>query len=503
MVSAGFMFDSILNILTVIHFCSIAGLALYGIHRIWLLIAWYQKIPGDTIQSAGFLSEEFPLVTVQVPLYNEPMVCERIIDAVAKFDWPEDKLEIQILDDSNDHTAEIANTRVKLWAENRRNIYLIFRQNRTGYKAGALANGLKQAKGEFIAIFDADFIPLPDFLKKTIPQFSNPEVGMVQTRWGFVNTGYSWLTRLQGLLLSSHFDIEHAVRFKRRLFFNFNGTAGIWRRKAIESAGGWQSDTVTEDLDLSYRAQLAGWQFVFLNDVVVPSELPVTLSDFRCQQERWSKGSIQTAKKMLPKILASSVPIAVKIEAVAHLLVNFCWLFGFVSIITLYPVLLCRIQIGPWQMIWIDVPLFLLSGAAVLIYYFIYGFASTRNQFLKVLPLLPALSIGLAPCLSLSVLKGLFQKGGLFKRTPKFGISDNMPANGFRFTISDQTAKNLILNIPLLIYSMVPLIFAWERGTWPAIPLLCLFPMGFSLVVGNDLMEMFIICFYQNKNNNT
>lgn len=326
---------------------------------------------------------------------------------------------------------------------------------------------------------------------------------MVQTRWGFVNTAYSWLTRLQGLLLSSHFDIEHAVRFKRRLFFNFNGTAGIWRRKAIETAGGWNSDTVTEDLDLSYRAQLAGWRFVYLNDVVVPSELPITLSDFRCQQERWSKGSIQTARKMLPKVLASSVPIAVKIEAVAHLLANFCWLFGFVSIITLYPVLLCRIHIGPWQMIWIDVPLFLLSGAAVLIYYFMYGFASKRNQFLKVLLLLPAVSIGLAPCLSLSVLSGFFLKGGLFKRTPKFGISDNMPVKRFRFAISDQAAKNLILNVPLLIYSMVPLFFAWERGTWPAIPLLCLFPMGFSLVVGNDLLDIFISSFQQNKNNNS
>jgi len=306
-----------------------------------------------------------------------------------------------------------------------------------------------------------------------MPDFEDTDVGMVQARWGFLNAGFSWLTRLQSLLLSSHFGIEHAVRYKRGLFFNFNGTAGVWRRFAIESSGGWQPDTVTEDLDLSYRAQLAGWRFVYLNNVVVPSELPITLADFRCQQERWSKGSVQTAKKILPEIYMSSLPVRIKIEATAHLLANFCWLFGFIATLTLYPVLLSRIKIGPWQMIWFDVPLFLMSGVAVLAYYYVYNFSLNKKSSLYVLLLLPAVSIGLAPRFAFSVIKGLFVKGG--------GIYADAEIR--------DTVSNLVLNIPLVIYSLMPLIFAWERGTWLAIPLLCLFPTGFFIVLGNDFSE--------------
>lgn len=492
------LFD-ILTILTVIHFISIGGLALYGLHRIWLLVCWFKSRDIFFVQNQIYddenraLNIEYPLVTVQVPLYNEPLVAARIIDAVASFRWQTDKLEIQILDDSSDNTSSIVKERVKYWSDKGVWIYAVFRKNRTGYKAGALQNGLKQSKGEFIAVFDADFIPPPDFLEKTVPHFYSKEIGMVQTRWGFLNARYSWLTRLQALMLSPHFEIEHKIRFSRHLFFNFNGTAGVWRREAIESAGGWQDDTVTEDLDLSYRAQLAGWKFLYLNDVVVPSELPVNLSDFRSQQERWSKGSIQTARKILPRLITSQLPLSIKIESIAHLMANFCWLLGFIITMTLYPVILYRIGIGMYQVLWIDIPLFCISAGAILTYYFVYSTITRQTYTLIALPVLPIISIGLAPCFALSVLKGVFQRGGVFKRTPKFGVADNtqlsLSVKRFR-RFNYPIINNLLLNIPLFIYSLMPVVFTWQRETWPAIPFLSLFPLGFFLVLLSDLLAI-------------
>ncbi|MBF0303330.1 MAG: glycosyltransferase, partial [Desulfamplus sp.] len=237
-----------------------------------------------------------------------------------------------------------------------------------------------------------------------------------------------WLTRLQTLMLSPHFGIEHKIRFSRHLFFNFNGTAGVWRKEAIELSGGWQDDTVTEDLDLSYRVQLSGWKFLYLNDVVVPSELPINLSDFRSQQERWSKGSIQTARKILPSLLSSPVSLSVKIEAIAHLMANICWLLGFIVTITLYPVIFYRLSIGICQITWIDIPLLCISSA-ILTYYLVYSIFSDQSYVLTVLPLLPIISIALSPFFAFSVVKGLFEKGGVFVRTPKFGFSDNSDRN--------------------------------------------------------------------------
>ncbi|WP_186441250.1 glycosyltransferase family 2 protein [Desulfamplus magnetovallimortis] len=446
----------ILNILTLIHFASMGGLALYGTHRIWLLICWF-KSRSEEKHETRLSFDKLPLVTIQVPLYNEPLVAARIIDAVASIQWQSNKLEIQILDDSSDETNDIVKESVKYWAGQGVWIYAIFRNNRKGYKAGALQNGLRQSSGEFIAVFDADFIPPTDFLKKTIPHFypidlnqdltdqnkisrkrnkiiknknfinsntKDKKIGMVQTRWGFLNSRYSWLTRLQTLMLSPHFGIEHKIRFSRHLFFNFNGTAGVWRKEAIESSGGWQDDTVTEDLDLSYRAQLSGWKFLYLNDVVVPSELPATLSDFRSQQERWSKGSIQTARKILPGLLSSPVSLGVKIEAIAHLMANVCWLLGFIVTMTLYPVILYRSSIGICQVKWIEIPLLCISFS-ILTYYLVYSIFNRQYYVLTALPLLPIISIALSPFFALSVVKGAFEKGGVFVRTPKFGFSDS------------------------------------------------------------------------------
>lgn len=482
------MFAIILNFLTVMHFLSMAGLAVYGSHRLWMISCRLQIAYGkSSVQKLR--NHPMPSVTVQIPLYNEPKVAGRIIDAAAALEWPDKKLQIQVLNDSWDETCIISAERAAYWAERGRNISVIQRDNRFGYKAGALKAGLKQASGDFIAVFDADFVPLPDFLKRTMPYFSRPDIGMVQARWGFLNPTYSWLTRLQALLLSAHFGIEHAVRCKRGLFFNFNGTAGIWRKSAILSAGGWQSDTVTEDLDLSYRAQLAGWRFVYIHDVEVPSELPVTLADFRSQQERWSKGAIQTARKLLPRVLTASLPLSVKVEAIAHLLANCCWVFGFIATLTLYPVLINRIGIGVYQVLWIDLPLFSFTSGAVLLYYLIHGLKSGLKPSLFALPLLPAASIGLAPFFSLAVLKGMFQKGGLFVRTPKFGILENSTKQSVFIIDGSTVCLNLLMNLALFVYMLMPVYFSLSRGTWPALPFLCMFPAGFLLMIVCDLRE--------------
>ena len=481
---------SILDALTVVHFIAIGGLAVYGIHRIWMMACWFTKTVPQKNRSPLCLSGQYPMVTVQIPLYNEPLVARRIIDAVASFSWPVDKFEIQVLDDSTDPTRKIVDSAAAVWRARGLDIVVIRRTQRTGYKAGALANGLKRAKGSFVAVFDADFVPEPDFLIQTMPHFQDPQVGMVQTKWAFFNAGYSWLTRLQSLLLSAHFNVEHEVRFSRGLFFNFNGTAGVWRKNAIETAGGWSSDTVTEDLDLSYRAQMGGWRFVYLNDVVTPSELPATLSDFRRQQERWGKGAIQTARKLLPKILSSALPFPVKREAAAHLLSNFCWVFGFLATITLYPVLLNRMGIGPYQIIWIDFPLFCLTGVIVLVFYTVFALKNGQWQALFTLPFLPAASIGLAPFFALAVIRGLFQTGGEFKRTPKSGVQDNYAFKRFPLKVRSDVGLSLMMNIPLLMYMTAPVYFAWHRGTWPAIPFLCLFPLGFILILGPDLRNI-------------
>ncbi|MFH1153852.1 MAG: glycosyltransferase [Pseudomonadota bacterium] len=478
-----------LKLMTIVHFFSMTGLALYGIHRIWMIGCWCRTKTGLKIDPEPGQDTDLPKVTVQVPLYNEALVAERIIDAVAAFDWPADRLQIQILDDSTDVTCRIVEERIRFWQRRGKDIQAIHRARRTGYKAGALAHGLKQATGEFIAVFDADFVPRPDFLVKLIPCFNRPDIGMVQARWGFLNVGFSWLTRLQSLLLSTHFGVEHAMRYSRNLFFNFNGTAGVWRKAAIENSGGWTSDTVTEDLDLSYRAQLAGWRFVYADHVCVPSELPVTLADFRCQQERWAKGAIQTAVKLLPRLVAAPLPLRVKIEAAAHLMANFCWVLGFLATFTLYPVLLNRIGIGVREIFWFDLPLFLLTGVAVIAYYMIYSALSGTGWQLGVLSLLPAASIGLAPSFSLAVLKGLTTTGGVFQRTPKFGVTDSGPGQ-FRVRFHSRILLNLAINIPLWIYSLVPVVFAWHRGTWPALPFLCFFPLGFGIIIATDGREL-------------
>ena len=303
------------TIILSIYVCILSILFVYGSNC--LIIVFLRR--GKKKKNDFYLPNNYPTVTVQLPIYNELYVAERLIKNVSNMYYPRDKLEIQVIDDSTDETTDLIHRCIEDIKSQGTNISILHRQSRKGYKAGALKEGMKSAKGEFIAVFDADFMPDPNFLIRCIPKFSDPEVGMVQTRWGHVNSEYSLLTKAISIVIDGHFKMEQGARYNAGLFLNFNGTAGIWRKKCIEESGGWQEDTLTEDLDLSYRAQLLGWKLVFLDDVVSPAEIPVQINAFKRQQFRWAKGSIQCAKKLMPKVLCADIPVFKKFEALIHL----------------------------------------------------------------------------------------------------------------------------------------------------------------------------------------
>src|SRR5215207_8566702 len=313
------------TLILVVYFFVLSILAIYGWHR-YYLVYLYMKNRGRAPEPLPLPDPSLlPRVTIQLPIFNEMYVADRLIDAVCEMDYPRDLLEIQVLDDSTDETQEIAELAVRRHAAKGLNIAYLHRVDRRGYKAGALEAGLLKASGEFIAIFDADFIPSADFLSRTLPDFTESNIGMVQARWGHINQDYSLLTKIQSILLDAHFVLEHGGRNRAGCFFNFNGTAGVWRRTAIDSAGGWQHDTLTEDLDLSYRAQLAGWRFVYRSDVLTPSELPEDMSAFRAQQFRWAKGTVQTARKLLGRVVSSKLSLSQRVEACFHMLPHFAY----------------------------------------------------------------------------------------------------------------------------------------------------------------------------------
>jgi len=487
------MFSENLYLYTILYFAAMTGLSLYGMHRIWLLICWHQerkKILPGTVCHLPEKMTHFPFVTIQLPLFNERFVAERLIDASALIDWPRDRFEIQILDDSDDDTGEIVDERVNYWSQKGIDVKVLRRGERTGYKAGALHYGLQRALGEYIAIFDADFVPPAEFLQKTIPHFCTDCIGMVQARWDFLNKDQSWLTRIQSILLGAHFHIEHWVRFKRGLYFNFNGTAGIWKKEAIVSSGGWEDDTVTEDLDLSYRAQLKGWKFVYLADLCVPSELPSTIASFRSQQQRWAKGSIQTARKILPRIIRSNISRRVKIEAGFHLLSNLGWFCGMIITLTLVPAIILRTEIGPYQMLRIDLPLFIGTTCMLTFFFLVYACHYEGKRSIAYVVLLPFFSIAVAPSIALSVMKGIFSWGGPFERTPKFGIDGVQKFPRQSLAYLNNTSSHLFLTCSLLLYSLIPFSYALHRGTWFALPFLALFPAGFLMVILKELSEM-------------
>ena len=468
--------------LIILYFVLLAFLSIYGSHRYYLAFLFIKTLDKNRTPDKEF--EKLPPVTIQLPLFNEMYVVERLIDSVVKTDYPKDLLEIQVLDDSTDETVEIVKSRVEKYRKEGFDIKHIHRTNRSGFKAGALEAGMAEAKGEYIAVFDADFIPTPSFLKKTIHYFTNPKIGMIQMRWGHVNRDYSLLTKLQAIFLDGHFVIEHTARNRTGRFFNFNGTAGIWRKKTIIDAGGWQHDTLTEDLDLSYRAQMKGWNFIYLPMHEVPAELPVDIIAFKSQQHRWAKGSIQTAKKLLGRVFRSDYPMKVKIEAVFHLAGNVNYLVMIPFSLLILPLIIVRTELDWNRWLIIDIPLFLLATTSISAFYLLsqkYIFPSWKNTF-KYLLFLMGLGIGLSVNNSVAVIEALFGHESEFVRTPKFGVelgNEDWTKKKYR-----AKRKLLIPSIELIlgIYFSIAVYIAFINHMWLVLPFLVLFQYGYLFI---------------------
>jgi cellulose synthase/poly-beta-1,6-N-acetylglucosamine synthase-like glycosyltransferase len=399
-------------------------LSIYGIHR-YEVIREYMKVRKKLPVGPARRFEHLPTVTIQLPLYNERYVVERLLASISQIDYPRDLLQIQVLDDSTDDTHEFTESLVAEYRSGGLPIEYHHRTNRHGFKAGALQDGMATATGEFIAIFDADFVPPRDFLMRTIHWFADPRVGVVQTRWAYLNRHYNLLTEVQAMLLDGHFVLEHAARFGAGLFFNFNGTAGVLRRAMIDDAGGWQHDTLTEDSDLSYRAQLKGWRFVYLPSLECPSELPVEMYGFQVQQSRWAKGLTQVARKLLPAILKSNAPWRTKLEAFLHLTPNISYpLMLIVSALTL-PVMIVRFYMGVFQMVMVDLPLIVASFWSIGAFYVVAHrelFPRDWKRAFAFLPALIAAGIGLTLINAWAVLEALFGIKTAFARTPKYAV---------------------------------------------------------------------------------
>ncbi len=460
----------------------LAALAVYGFHRSTLVWLYYRFRSTKPEPKGRF--EELPVVTVQLPMFNEMYVVERLLEATANIDYPRDKLEIQVLDDSTDETQEICKRKVAELVERGLDAKYIHREDRQGFKAGALEHGLQLARGEFVLVFDADFVPRPDILKETIHFFTDDEVGMVQVRWEHLNRDYSALTKVQSVMLDGHFIIEHTARHRSGRFFNFNGTAGIWRRAAIETSGGWQHDTLTEDMDLSYRAQLKGWKFVYLPHIVSPAEVPVEMNSFKSQQFRWAKGSIQVARKILPTIMRSDVPWTVKMEAFFHLTNNFAYPLLFLLSLLLLPNLLVRSGHGWREVLLIDLPLFMGTTFSVAMFYLITQREAGEKRLGRIfanIPMVLSLGIGLCVNQTKAVIEALKGKESEFVRTPKTGVVNKLQQwtkTKYRTSLSWVP----IVEIALGIYFLITLIVAARGGHWLSIPFIFLFFLGFWYV---------------------
>jgi cellulose synthase/poly-beta-1,6-N-acetylglucosamine synthase-like glycosyltransferase len=466
------------------YFFVLVILAVYGWHRYYMVYLYMKHKHEVPVPKAHF--DELPVVTIQLPLFNEMYVVDRLVDAVCAIDYPREKLEIQVLDDSTDETCAIAENAVRRHAAAGIDIKYIHRTDRSGYKAGALEAAMHVARGNFIAIFDADFIPEPDFLMATVHHFTDAKVAMVQTRWGHLNEDYSLLTKIQAILLDAHFVLEHGSRNRGGCFFNFNGTAGIWRREAIIDGGGWQHDTLTEDLDLSYRTQLRGWQFVFLPGHVAPAELPVEMNAFKSQQHRWAKGSIQTFLKLMPRILQSDQPFKVKAEAFFHLSANFNYPLMCVLSVLMAPSMVIRYNMGWYEMLLIDIPLFLAATASVANFYMVCQrelHPRSWTDRLRYLPILMSIGIGLAVNNTKAVMEAIFHKPSEFKRTPKYRIEGTGNGNGggewmgkkYRQAVAIQP----LIELGLGLYFTGTLFYALANGIYGTVPFLMLFQVGF------------------------
>lgn len=411
--------------ITILYTSSLCYLFIFSIGQLHLTFI-YRREKKNKYHLPHAHSEDFePLVTIQLPVYNEKYVIERLIDAVIKIDYPPEKMEIQILDDSTDETSGIIYQKMEWLKRLRTDMKHIRRENREGYKAGALKEGLRTAKGDFIVIFDSDFIPGRDFLRKTLPYFIDPGVGVVQTRWGHINKDYSLITQLQAFGLDAHFSIEQSARNEAGSFINFNGTCGVWRKACILDAGGWSADTLTEDLDLSYRAQLKGWKFQYLEDVVTPGELPVVMPVIKLQQYRWNKGAAETARKLIGRVLKSDLSLVHKIHAFLHLFNSSVFVALFMAAVLSFPMLFIKNNHPTLHLLFNIGIVFLLGFLSVAIFYWTATerfYEKPGRKFSILFPAFLIVSMGLSLHNSLAVIEGWLGIKTPFIRTPKFNI---------------------------------------------------------------------------------
>ena len=471
----------------------LVGLSGYGFHRLTIVYLYLKHSRNHPKPKETF--SELPLVTIQLPLFNELHVVDRLLDSVAAIDYPQDKIQIQILDDSTDETVEICRAGAERLRARGFDIEHIHRTDRTGFKAGALEHGTQFAKGEFLFILDADFVPNPDVLQRTIHFFTDERIGLIQTRWGHINRTYNILTRIQAMFLDGHLELEQTARNRSGRFFTFNGTAGIWRKGCIADAGGWEHDTLTEDMDLSYRAQLKGWRFIFLNDVETPAELPVDMDGFKSQQHRWTKGSIQVCKKVLPAIWRSDAPMAAKLEATAHLTSNFAYLLLICLCFLIYPNQHTdtRGALGEVGYYVVNGTIFFFSSASVALFYFMSQKALRPNTWWKEIPYLPlllALGIGMSINNAKAVLEAIFNHQSGFVRTPKYGIGQTKKADWKKS--SYKAIKTLTPFVELLFgfFFLFVVVEAAVKGNWSSAILLLPFPVGFLYTAVSSLGRM-------------
>ncbi len=472
------------NLLVLLYFAVLVPLCCYGLHRAHLvLLCWRHSQHIKAAESAPTPPDDaLPVVTIQLPLYNEATVVARLLEAAGRIDYPRDRLEIQILDDSTDETRVIAEAKVAELRERGIDAQYVRRPNRLGYKAGALEYGLRTARGELVAIFDADFIPQPDFLRTAVGSFSDPQVAMVQTRWAHLNRGTSLLTSVQALMLDGHHLVENRARYGAGCLWNFSGTGGIWRRQAIADAGGWEHDTLTEDLDLSYRAQLRGWRFVYRPDVVTPAELPEEMSAFRAQQARWAKGTVQTARKLLFRVLRSPLSLLQRVEVFFHMTPHFAYPLMIALSVLLLPALVIMPATDLQTMLLVDLPLCGGATGSLALFYATAERAQGRSVWSALirLPALISLGVGLAPNQTKAVWDGMRSMSGEFVRTPKKGDSSG------RY---QQAAQLPFVEMGLGLVSLASVIASIETGHWFATPFAVLFTAGYAYVAVKVIAE--------------
>jgi cellulose synthase/poly-beta-1,6-N-acetylglucosamine synthase-like glycosyltransferase len=464
------------------YFFLLGVLAIYGAYRIKQVVQFWRYKDLKPQPKAIYTEAELPFVTVQLPLFNEMYVIERLVKAVSELDYPREKLEIQVLDDSTDETVKVASETVARYKAMGFDISYIHRTDRTGFKAGALEEGSKVAKGELLAIFDADFVPDSDFLRKLVHFFNDPLVGCAQMRWSHINGDYNLLTRLQTLMLDGHFVIEQTVRNRSGSFFNFNGTAGIWRKTTIAGSGGWQHDTLTEDSDLSYRAQLMGWKFIYLLDEAAPSEIPVEINAFKAQQRRWAKGVMQVGIKLYKRIWHAPLPLKTKIEMFFRLTGNISYPLMILVSFLQFPLLLVRYNQGFYHLMVFDLPLLFLSTISVCLFYgtVVWYLDDRKSPRLLHLPLMMALGIGLSFSNARAVLEALVGYQTEFVRTPKYKVEGAKDETWKAKKYKRKRGWLPLLEVGFALYFLAAIAYAARMSMWGTIPFLFMFCFGYG-----------------------